>query len=56
MRTVEATVLGGLWALEWAWPAAETNLRCVRSSETYTPNINSLAPIYYVYAEGFMIF
>jgi len=23
-----ATVLGGLWALEYAWHSAETNLRC----------------------------
>jgi len=22
------------WALEWAWRAAETNLRCVRNSGT----------------------
>jgi len=22
--------MGGLWTLEWAWHAAETNLRCVR--------------------------
>jgi len=27
IKTVEATVLGGLWALEWAWHIAETNLR-----------------------------
>jgi len=24
--------LGGLWALEWVWQIAETNLRCIRSS------------------------
>jgi len=32
IKTVGATVLGGLWALEWAWHSAETNWRCVRSS------------------------
>jgi len=37
--------LGGLWALEWAWHCAETNLRCVRSSGICTPNLNSLALI-----------
>jgi len=37
--------LGGLWAYEWAWHIAETNLRCVRSSGICTPNLNSLAPI-----------
>jgi len=35
--------LGGLWALEWAWHSAETNLRCVRSSGICTPSLNSLA-------------
>jgi len=44
-KTVGATVLGGLWALEWAWQSAETNLRCVRCSGICTPNLNSLAPI-----------
>jgi len=37
--------LGGLWALEWAWHIAETNLRCVRSSGVCTQNLNRLAPI-----------
>jgi len=37
--------LSGLWALEWAWHVAETNLRCVRSSGVCTPNLNSLALI-----------
>jgi len=37
--------LGGLWALEWTWHDAETNLRCVRSSGICTPNRNSLALI-----------
>jgi len=44
-KTVGATVLGGLWELEWAWHFAETNLRCLRSSGICTPNLNSLAPI-----------
>jgi len=43
IKTVGATVLGGVWALEWAWHSAETNLRCVRSSGICTPNLNSLA-------------
>jgi len=37
--------LGGLWALEWAWESAETNLRCARSSGICTPNLNSQALI-----------
>jgi len=43
IKTVEATVLAGLCALEWAWHSTETNLRCVRSSGK--PNLNSLALI-----------
>jgi len=43
MKIVGATRLGGLWALEWAWHPAETNLRCARSSEICMPNPNSLA-------------
>jgi len=39
MKTVGATVFGGLWALEWAWHIAETNLRCVRSSGICMPNL-----------------
>jgi len=31
-KIVGATGLGGLWALEWAWHAAETNLRCPTSN------------------------
>jgi len=42
IKTVGATVLGGLWAFQWAWHIAETNLRCV-SSGICTPNLNSLA-------------
>jgi len=30
MEIVGATGLGGLWAFEWAWHPAETNLRCKR--------------------------
>jgi len=45
IKTVGATVLCGLWALEWAWHSAETNLRCVRSSGICMPNHNSLALI-----------
>jgi len=43
IKTVGATVLGGLWALEWAWHIAETNLRCVRSYGICSANRNSLA-------------
>jgi len=35
MKTVGVTGLGGMWA----WHIAETNLRCVRSSGTCTPNL-----------------
>jgi len=45
IKTLEATVLCGLWALEWSWHSTETNLRCVRSSGICTPNLNSLALI-----------
>jgi len=41
IKTVGATVPGGLWALKWAWNAAD--LRCVRSSGICMPNLNSLA-------------
>jgi len=30
--------LAGLWALEWAWHPAETNLRCAGSSGICMPN------------------
>jgi len=36
-KTLGATVLGGLWALEWAWHSAETNLRCAGTSGIHTP-------------------
>jgi len=39
IKTVGATVLGGLWALE------KTNMRCVRSSGICMPNPKSLALI-----------
>jgi len=35
--------LGGLWALEWAWHPAETNLRGVRSSGIRMPNPSIVA-------------
>jgi len=37
--------LGGLWAIEWTWHIAETNLHCARSSGICMPNLNSLALI-----------
>jgi len=43
IKTVGATVLGGLWALEWAYHFSETNLRCVRSLGICVSNPNSLA-------------
>jgi len=33
IKTVGATALGGLWALEWAWHSAEINMRCAGSSQ-----------------------
>jgi len=45
IKTVGATVLGGLWAFEWARHIAGTNLRCLRSSGTCKPYLNSLALI-----------
>jgi len=45
IKTVEAIVLSGLWALEWAWHIAEINLRCVRSFGICMPILNSLALI-----------
>jgi len=41
--TVGATVLSGLWPLEWALHIAETNLCCVRSLGICMPNLNGLA-------------
>jgi len=37
--------LGGLWALEWAWLIAETNLRCAGISGICIPNLSIVAPI-----------
>jgi len=37
--------LGGLWALEWAWHIAETNLRCAEISGICMPNPSIVAPI-----------
>jgi len=45
VKIVGDTGLGGLWALEWAWYPAETNLRYARSSGICMPNLNSLALI-----------
>jgi len=41
IKTVGATAPGGLWALKWAWNAAD--LRCVRSSGICMTILNSLA-------------
>jgi len=35
--------LGGLWALEWAWHSAETNLRCAGISGICMPNLSIVA-------------
>jgi len=43
MKTVGATVLGGLWELEWAWHSAETNLRCTGISGICMPNPSIVA-------------
>jgi len=40
MKIVGATDLGGLWAFEWAWHPAKSNLLCARSSGVYIPNPN----------------
>jgi len=45
IETVGATVLGGLWALEWAWHIAETNLRCAGISGICMPNPSIVAPM-----------
>jgi len=45
MKAVGATILGDLWALEWAWHAGESNLRCVRSSGICMLYPNNLALI-----------
>jgi len=34
-----------LWALEWAWYPAETNVRCAESSRIFIPGPNILALI-----------
>jgi len=44
IKTVGATVFGGLWALELAWDIAETNLRCAGISGTCMP-IPSIVPL-----------
>jgi len=35
--------VGGLWAIEWAWHSAETNLRCARISGICMPNPSIVA-------------
>jgi len=45
MKTVGATVLSGLWALEWAWHSAETNLRCAGVLGICMPNPSIVACI-----------
>jgi len=45
VKTVRATVLGGLWALEWACHSAETNLRCAGISGICTPSPRIVACI-----------
>jgi len=44
-KTVGALVWGGLWALEWAWHSAETNLRCTGISGMCMPNPSIVACI-----------
>jgi len=39
LKTVDATVLGGLLAFEWLWHHAESNLRCSKDSRTYSPEL-----------------
>jgi len=38
IKTVGATVGGGLWALEWAWQTDESNLRCAEIYRICKPN------------------
>jgi len=45
MKIVVAIGLVGLWALEWAWHNAETNLRCAEISGICMPNPNIVACI-----------
>jgi len=45
MKVVGATGLGGLWALEWAWHPAETNLRCAGISGICMSNPSIVALI-----------
>jgi len=40
---VALKALGGLWALEWAWHSAETNLRCAGISGICMPNSSIVA-------------
>jgi len=45
MEIMGATGLGGLWALEWAWHPAETNLRCAGISGICMANPSVVALI-----------
>jgi len=45
MKSVGATGLGGLWALEWTWHFAETNLLCAGISGICMPNPSIVALI-----------
>jgi len=46
IKTVGVSVLGGFWALEWAWHIAETNLRCAGiSGMQIMPKTSIVAPI-----------
>jgi len=47
MQIVGATVLGGLWRLEWAWHSAEMNLRCAGIPGICMPNSSIVALIVY---------
>jgi len=39
--------LGGLWALEWAWHSADTNVRCTGISGICMSNPSIVACIVY---------
>jgi len=45
MQIVGVTVLGGFWALEWAWHSTETNLRCAGILGILIPNPSIVALI-----------
>jgi len=45
IETVGATVFGSLWALEWAWHSAETNMHCAGISGICMHNPSIIACI-----------